>query len=157
MRFKAPPALCLVGALALLPFSACALAGVTISAPAAGSNSVSGSSDSPTLVGTHSWVVTSDESSGASLTLQADSFAHTAQTTKKASVRLNLIKTSGAAWNVGTGVSTSTPSTPAQVTASSSAAGDASFSIDVTFVPGDVSVLPSGSYATTIVGTISAN
>lgn len=130
---------------------------VTVTAPAAGSESVSGTSDAPTLVGTHTWVVTSDEADGASLTLQADSFVHVVETNKKASIRLNLTKTSGAAWSVGIGQSISTDTTPAQVSASSTGTGDAAFSVDVTFVPGNVSVLPSGNYSTSIVGTIAAN
>lgn len=136
-----------------LPF----LPAVTISAPVAGTGTVSGTSDAPTVVGSHAWVVTSDEATGATLTVQADSFAHVVQTAKTAAVRLGLTKTGGSSWSVGTGQSTSAEGIPATVTASSSSAGDASFSIDVTFAPGDVSVLPSGNYTTSIVGTIMAN
>jgi hypothetical protein len=134
-----------------------AAAQVGVAAPGAGSAEVSGTSDSPSLLGSHTWTLTADEAEGASLVISAPSFTHGTQTSKKAAIRLNLVKTSGSAWSVGAGDSTSSGESPAQVTAASSGPGGATFSVDVRFVPGDVSVLPSGVYETTITGTITAN
>jgi len=130
---------------------------VTVTAPAAASGAASGTSDSPTVVGTDTWVVTSDETAGATLVVSAPRFAHVTEPGAAADVRLRMWKVSGSAWTVLTGDATSSAQAAAEVRASSSGPGNGSFDVEVSFLPGDVSVLPGGDYTTTLTGTIAPN
>ncbi len=131
-------------------------ASVTVVAPAAGAGQVAPWSDEPSEVGTHSWAVTSDEPGGAALTISAVAFAHASVPSARPPITLELTRTAGTSWTVTTSQSTSDSSTPAQVVATSSEPGDATFDVTVIFDPLDASTLPAGSYSTTLVGTISA-
>ena len=146
-------------------FSVTVDSNLTISAPVAATITHDGT-DANQAFTSQSWTVECNDPDGGSVTLAVSApFVHGTNTTYKADAKLALAISSSdseASWSVTTAAdqtdyANATPDTDAQVVASSTAAGNVTFGLTVTFVQSDHSVLAAGTYSTTVTGTLTAN
>ncbi len=138
---------------------------LTITAPAAALITHDGG-DANQAFTSQDWTIACNDPLGSTVQFGVSApFTHTTDASYQADVKLDLAlgTVDGAAnWTVGTATDTTdhanaTPDPAAMVSASSTAAGDATLSLTVTFVQSDFSVLAAGDYAVTVTGTITAN
>lgn len=141
---------------------------LTITAPAAVSQNHNGTDTNQSL-GAQRWTIVQNQVRGSTCTFTAPAFSMTnGATTVKRNSRLALAVYSGtgtttetaAGWAVTTSSSDSvyTPvPADASVSGASTAAGNASLDVTVTFLDTDYSTLANGSYTTTVTGTLAAN
>ncbi|HVL52134.1 MAG TPA: hypothetical protein VM754_11595 [Actinomycetota bacterium] len=136
---------------------------LSITAPAGVSQAHSGQ-DANQAFAAQSWAVQQNQILGATATFAvATPFVHSTAPLVKRDCKLTLaIGTSEApaGWSVTTANDQTNHAlldTVASVSATSTAAGNASFNLTVTFIDEDYSTLATGSYSTTVTGTVAAN
>lgn len=121
------------------------------------------SADQP--IGVTDWTCVSNDADGATATFTTTGgFVHETVLTELRDARLSLVldsADSGSGWAVTTptdqtDVGAVVPDLVATVQAESSAPGNATLSLDVTFVTGNAATLLPGVYCATIVGTVTA-
>ena len=139
---------------------------LTITPPAASVSVAHDQTDNDQVFSAQQWLVTQNGSAGATVTFATNqAFTNTVATTIKRNAKLDLAlasSDSGSGWAVSvasdqTDYANVTPDEVATVQAASTAPGDAAFDLTVTFITTDFSTLASGSYVTTVTGTITAN
>lgn len=138
---------------------------LAITAPAAATKTHD-AADANQALPAATWTVDQNQVSGSTATFSVSApFVHATATTIKRNCKLDLaISTSesAAGWSVTTATDQTayaavTPDNAASVSATSTAAGNATLGVTVTFLDTDYSTLATGSYATTVTGTITAN
>ncbi len=128
-----------------------------VSAPAAQSITHDGTNTDQVFDGTSGWTVQSNSRSGATLSVTGTPFVNQSNTARTRPARLNLALASGAHWGVETAAGQTAGGNPAAVSAESSGAGSARFTVAVTFVETTTdAVAPSGTYRMTVTGTLTA-
>jgi len=137
---------------------------LTITPPSAASRNHD-TNDADQVFSAQEWTIASNAAAGASATFTSGVFQHTVAAAYKADCRLQLAVESSeaaASWAITTASDVSdyangTPVLDATVVAASTAAGNASLNLTVTFVQDDYSILASGTYRATVTGTLLAN
>lgn len=135
---------------------------LTITAPAA-ATLTHNATDANQVFTAQQWSVSQNNGTGANVTFSTNQ-AFTNGTVKR-NAKLDLAIASseaGAAWALTTATdqtayAATTPDEVATVAANATGPGNATFGLTVTFIDTDYSLLKSGSYSTTITGTIAAN
>lgn len=138
---------------------------LTIAAPVA-ATITHDTTDASQAFTAQAWTVNCNDPQGGSVSFAVSApFVHTTVAAYKADVQLDLAISSSeaaASWTVTTAsdvtdYSAGTPDNAAQVASSSTAAGDVSYALSVSFVQSDYSILAAGDYAVTVTGTLTAN
>lgn len=137
---------------------------LTITAPANGVTITHDGTDANNAFAVQTWSITQNPVNGATAVFSTNQvFTHATAPAFKRDVRLNLaVNASDAAagWTVGTAADTTnfgTSDEVATVQASSTAPGDATLNLTVTFLTVDFSTLAQGDYSLTVTGTLTAN
>ncbi len=136
---------------------------ITITAPPAVSLTHD-QTDSPQAFPPQSWTVKGNSNAGVNVVFAtSDAFTHVTNPTFKRNAKLGLALGAvqgPATWSVGVAEDTTDFASNdgvAQVTASSSGVGRASFNLSVTFITEEFGIFAAGDYTTTVVGTVAAN
>jgi hypothetical protein len=120
--------------------------------------------DNPQAFSPQQWAVRGNSRNGVSVTFATTApFTHTQDATFKRNARLSLFLGTvqgPAVWTVGIATDETNyaqDENVAQVSASSTGVGRATFNLGVTFLTEDFGVFAEGDYVTTVVGTVAAN
>ncbi len=143
-------------------FSVVVPTSISITAPAA-VTLTHDESDNPQAFPAQTWTVRGNNATGVTVSFAtANAFTHSTNPAFKRNARLGLSlgTVQGGQWTVTVPTDETNIANNdeiAQVTASSVGAGRANFNLAVTFVTEEFGVFAAGNYATTVVGTVSAN
>lgn len=134
---------------------------LSINAPITGGATIAhDTTDTNQVFPTQTWTAICNNGPGASLAFVITPFVN--GTTKRNATLSAAVTSSGAGsgWAMTTASATTNytlPSPNATVSAASTGPGNATFGLNVTFIDTNYSVLPAGSFVSTVTGTITAN
>lgn len=129
---------------------------LSLTAPADQSINHDGTNTDQVLDTDTEWVARSNNRAGATLNIEGPDFENGADASITRSTKLDLTKSSGDNWSV-TAASDQSGGGMATVTAESDGPGTGRFDVVVTFVESTTTdIAPSGTYTTTVTGTLAA-